>query len=76
MPTGEIALTASIGLTPLTIGDSVASALERADEALYAAKRAGRNQVACRDALIDDAAPGVGQGRRRRDAGERWRHTA
>ena len=75
MPAGEIALTASIGLTPLTIGDSVASALERADEALYAAKRAGRNQVACRNALNEDGAL-VGQGRRRRDAGERWRHTA
>jgi diguanylate cyclase (GGDEF)-like protein len=76
MPAGEIALTASIGMTPLIAGDDVAAALRRADEALYAAKRAGRNQVASRAALADDAALKEGQVRRRRDAAERWRYSA
>jgi diguanylate cyclase (GGDEF)-like protein len=76
MPAGEISLTASIGMTPLIAGDDVASALRRADEALYVAKRAGRNQVARRAALTDDAALKESQIRRRRDAAERWRYSA
>jgi diguanylate cyclase (GGDEF)-like protein len=58
-PNGEIAVTASIGYTPLVAGDSVSAALQRADEALYAAKRAGRNQIASR-------APAPANSRRRR----------
>jgi diguanylate cyclase (GGDEF)-like protein len=76
MPVGEIALTASIGMTSLIVGDSVASALQRADEALYAAKRAGRNQVASLAALADNSVLKEGQVRRRRDAAERWRYSA
>ena len=38
-------VTVSIGLTQAVIGDSVASVLQRADDALYAAKRAGRDRV-------------------------------
>jgi diguanylate cyclase (GGDEF)-like protein len=71
----EIAVTASIGVTPLVAGDNVASALQRADEALYAAKRAGRNQVSWRSAqenasLLEDVRS------RRRGMDERWRRLA
>jgi diguanylate cyclase (GGDEF)-like protein len=45
-PGGEIATTASIGCAPIAAGDTVSAALQRADEALYAAKRGGRNRVA------------------------------
>ncbi len=45
-PAGEIAMTTSIGCAPIVAGDSVSAALQKADEALYAAKRGGRNQVA------------------------------
>ncbi len=38
----------SCGLAELSAGDSTASLYERADQALYAAKRAGRHRVACK----------------------------
>ncbi len=41
----DFPLTVSIGLAALRIGDSVSSLYARADEALYAAKRGGRNRV-------------------------------
>jgi diguanylate cyclase (GGDEF)-like protein len=46
-PVGRV--TASFGTTRLRHDDSSAAALLRADEALYAAKAAGRNRVATRD---------------------------
>jgi diguanylate cyclase len=39
-----VELTVSCGLTLLSEGDTAESALERADQALYRAKRAGRNR--------------------------------
>lgn len=41
----ELRITASFGFSLLGVGDTVDSALQRADEALYAAKNAGRDQV-------------------------------
>jgi diguanylate cyclase (GGDEF)-like protein len=75
-PNGEIAVTASIGYTPLVAGDSVSAALQRADEALYAAKRAGRNQIASRGPNAGELPPATGDGRLRRDAPERLRRSA
>jgi diguanylate cyclase (GGDEF)-like protein len=48
-------VTISIGATALGPGDSLSSLLRRADEALYAAKAAGRNSVATRPAPLRPA---------------------
>jgi diguanylate cyclase (GGDEF)-like protein len=40
-----IALTSSIGLAQLETDERIESWMERADQALYAAKQSGRNQV-------------------------------
>ena len=47
--TGEILgrLTVSVGVSMLQPGDDVDRLIERADACLYAAKRGGRNRVAC-----------------------------
>ncbi len=41
----QISVTVSIGLTRVTAEDSIKKASKRADDALYAAKRGGRNQL-------------------------------
>jgi diguanylate cyclase (GGDEF)-like protein len=41
----QVRLTLSVGLTQLQPGEALEAAVERADVALYAAKRAGRNRV-------------------------------
>lgn len=61
-PAGEIAVTASIGCAPVAADDSVSAALQKADEALYTAKRGGRNQVA-----VCAAATGASDCRQRAD---------
>jgi diguanylate cyclase (GGDEF)-like protein len=43
----EIFVTASIGVASLSKSGSIEEAISRADQALYAAKRAGRNRVIC-----------------------------
>jgi len=75
-PNGEVAVTASIGCTPLVAGDAVSAALQRADEALYVAKRAGRNRVAVRAPNAGEPPPATVDGRLRRDARERLRRSA
>ena len=51
--TGETigAITVSIGVSRFEPGESLAHFLERADLALYAAKRDGRNRVVAEDRL-------------------------
>jgi two-component system cell cycle response regulator len=44
-PAGSIAVTVSVGVASVAAGESGVSALRRADQALYAAKEAGRNRV-------------------------------
>lgn len=51
------ALTASIGLTPLAVGESLVDAIGRADAALYRAKGAGRNRVEIAEPPAPAAAP-------------------
>ncbi|MCT7655381.1 diguanylate cyclase [Oceanimonas sp. NS1] len=41
----RVTITISIGATLLQAGDSTTSAMERADQALYQAKHAGRNRL-------------------------------
>lgn len=45
-------ITVSVGFTQVRVGDSPASAFERADKAVYHAKDSGRNQVQSHAALI------------------------
>jgi len=44
-------LTVSVGTTTLRTGESLTDAIARADRAMYAAKRAGRNRVAVAESL-------------------------
>ncbi len=45
LPQGSLAVTISVGCACLREGDSIDSLIERADLAMYAAKRKGRNRV-------------------------------
>jgi diguanylate cyclase (GGDEF)-like protein len=51
MPGGAVTITVSIGVTVSGEADSVSGMLRRADEALYAAKAAGRNRVVAHGAF-------------------------
>ncbi|MCC2973520.1 diguanylate cyclase [Massilia sp. IC2-476] len=66
----EITLTVSVGVAEYRLGEAVAQAIGRADEALYVAKSLGRNRVHCHD--DDEHLPVVarpaGQGGGRRSA--------
>ncbi|KFI06517.1 bifunctional diguanylate cyclase/phosphodiesterase [Massilia sp. BSC265] len=45
----DITLTVSVGVAEYRIGEAMAQAIARADEALYVAKSLGRNRVQCHD---------------------------
>ena len=49
-------ITMSMGVTPYQPGESAAEFVERADQALYTAKKLGRNRVICEDKKPDIAA--------------------
>jgi diguanylate cyclase len=61
-------VTVSIGIALAAANDSIAGLVERADEVMYAAKRSGRDRVACAhstpEADADDPPPAPAQVRR------------
>jgi diguanylate cyclase (GGDEF)-like protein len=50
---GQYHITVSVGVAEYQLGESVSQLLSRADQALYQAKRDGRNQVRCSNPLAD-----------------------
>lgn len=62
LPDGRTAkLTVSVGVAELAVGESFVGAVERADAALYEAKRQGRNRV-CQAPLALPKTPQIGAG--------------
>lgn len=53
------AVTISLGVTSHHAGEDIAAFIERADKALYMAKKLGRNRVICEDKHIEIAAVGT-----------------
>jgi diguanylate cyclase len=53
------AITVSFGVTSLHAGEEISGFIERADQALYMAKKLGRNRVICEDKRIEIAAVGA-----------------
>ena len=53
------AVTISLGVTSYHAGEEVSGFIERADQALYTAKKLGRNRVICDDGQIEIAAIGA-----------------
>lgn len=51
----ELSITASLGVAQVEAGDTIEILLHRADEALYEAKRSGRNRTCCRS--LESPAP-------------------
>ena len=52
-----VAVTVSIGVAEFCPGETISQAIARADEALYQAKSAGRNRVACHGDALPPAPP-------------------
>jgi diguanylate cyclase (GGDEF)-like protein/PAS domain S-box-containing protein len=61
-PAGEVAVTISAGVASAALGDTLERLLHRADEALYAAKAAGRYRVISPSRVRDPGAPGLSGG--------------
>jgi diguanylate cyclase (GGDEF)-like protein/PAS domain S-box-containing protein len=53
-PEGPVNITVSLGVARYSPGDTVAALVERADAAMYVAKRAGRNRVRVQASKLDD----------------------
>jgi diguanylate cyclase len=49
-----LSITVSIGVSVYRKGDTTESVIDRADQALYLAKSAGKNRVASENELISD----------------------
>jgi diguanylate cyclase (GGDEF)-like protein/PAS domain S-box-containing protein len=53
-PVGPVNVTVSLGVSCYNQGDTVATLMERADSAMYVAKRSGRNSVRVQASKMDD----------------------